>query len=268
MIIYLFRYNFLFSLELLHFSLFKYHHFIPSFPPEVKPVSTLYSLLSALWWHWWVSRPVARLGFWLSESGCSSDHPPVFLFPEWHQCKESTCQCRRRRFDLRVRKIPWRRAWQSTPIVLPGESHGQSKTWLSVWAQSHGGPYAKLLRTGSRRVNSLKPSLSTLTLDWTTFGGHMLGIWKALLVSSLAVDLCCQPDSSSFVACSASWELLGFFYLLGLLWNFTRSCLGLDLCSSTVLGTSQCSPSRNLCFLFLRFLLRWWCDHFSLIFSL
>ena len=22
-------------------------------------------------------------------------------------------------------KIPWRRAWQSTPVFLPGESHGQ-----------------------------------------------------------------------------------------------------------------------------------------------
>ena len=25
-----------------------------------------------------------------------------------------------------VRKIPWRRAWQATPVFLPGESHGQS----------------------------------------------------------------------------------------------------------------------------------------------
>ena len=24
-----------------------------------------------------------------------------------------------------VRKIPWRRAWQPTPVGLPGESHGQ-----------------------------------------------------------------------------------------------------------------------------------------------
>ena len=28
-------------------------------------------------------------------------------------------------FDLWVRKIPWRRAWQPTPVFLPGESHGQ-----------------------------------------------------------------------------------------------------------------------------------------------
>ena len=28
-------------------------------------------------------------------------------------------------FDPRVGKIPWRRAWQPTPVFLPGESHGQ-----------------------------------------------------------------------------------------------------------------------------------------------
>ena len=42
--------------------------------------------------------------------------------------KELTCQCRRHkrhRFDPCVRKIPWRRAWQPSPVFLPGESHGQ-----------------------------------------------------------------------------------------------------------------------------------------------
>ena len=30
-------------------------------------------------------------------------------------------------FDLWVRKIPWRRKWQPTPVFLPGESHGQRR---------------------------------------------------------------------------------------------------------------------------------------------
>ena len=35
-------------------------------------------------------------------------------------------QCRRLGFDLWVGKIiPWRRAWQLSPVFLPGESHGQ-----------------------------------------------------------------------------------------------------------------------------------------------
>ena len=41
--------------------------------------------------------------------------------------KEPTCQCRkhrRPRFNPWGRKIPWRRAWQLTPIFLPGTSHG------------------------------------------------------------------------------------------------------------------------------------------------
>ena len=28
-------------------------------------------------------------------------------------------------FDPWVRKIPWRRAWQPTPVFLPGEAHRQ-----------------------------------------------------------------------------------------------------------------------------------------------
>ena len=44
--------------------------------------------------------------------------------------KEPTCQCRickRHRFDPWVGKIPWRRAWQYTPVSLPGESYGQRR---------------------------------------------------------------------------------------------------------------------------------------------
>ena len=36
-----------------------------------------------------------------------------------------SCQCRRHKFDPWVRKIPWRRKWQPTPVFLPGKSHRQ-----------------------------------------------------------------------------------------------------------------------------------------------
>ena len=42
--------------------------------------------------------------------------------------KKSSWQCRRHKrhgFNPCIRKIPWRRAWQSTQVFLPGESHGQ-----------------------------------------------------------------------------------------------------------------------------------------------
>ena len=42
--------------------------------------------------------------------------------------KEPVCQSRRHKrcgFKPWVRKIPWKRKWQLTPVFLPGESHGQ-----------------------------------------------------------------------------------------------------------------------------------------------
>jgi len=39
--------------------------------------------------------------------------------------KESTCQAGDSAFNPWVRKIPWRRKQQPTPVFLPGESHGQ-----------------------------------------------------------------------------------------------------------------------------------------------
>ena len=49
-------------------------------------------------------------------------------FPSGVSGKEPTCQCRgpgRHGSSSWVGAIPWRRAWQPTPVFLPGESHGQ-----------------------------------------------------------------------------------------------------------------------------------------------
>ena len=48
--------------------------------------------------------------------------------PGWLSSKETACQCKSRRrhgFDPWVRKIPYRRKWQPTPVFSPGKSHGQ-----------------------------------------------------------------------------------------------------------------------------------------------
>ena len=56
-------------------------------------------------------------------------HREIYMgFPAGTSGKELTWKCRRhkrRRFSPWVRKIPWRRAWQPTLVLLPGESHGQ-----------------------------------------------------------------------------------------------------------------------------------------------
>ena len=46
-------------------------------------------------------------------------------FPGGITGREPACQCRRHkicRFNPCVRKIPWRRKWQPTPVFLPGDS--------------------------------------------------------------------------------------------------------------------------------------------------
>ena len=64
-----------------------------------------------------VTKSQTRLSVW-SEGGFLSSA----------SVKEPTCQCRRHKrlgSNPWVGKIPWRRAWQPTPVFLPRESHGQ-----------------------------------------------------------------------------------------------------------------------------------------------
>ena len=51
--------------------------------------------------------------------------------------KEFAWQCKRCRFNPRVRKIPWRRKWQPIPIFLPGKCHGQRSRmgYSSPWSR-------------------------------------------------------------------------------------------------------------------------------------
>ena len=51
-----------------------------------------------------------------------------YLTPGGASGKEPTCKCRRHKrpgFNPWVGKISWRRKWHPTPVLLPGESHGQ-----------------------------------------------------------------------------------------------------------------------------------------------
>ena len=54
----------------------------------------------------------------------------LLMLPRWSSGKESIYQWRRhRRCGLNpwVRKIPWSRKWQLTPVSLPGKFHGQKR---------------------------------------------------------------------------------------------------------------------------------------------
>ena len=48
----------------------------------------------------------------------------------WHSGKEASCKCRRlrrHRFIPCIKKMYWKRTWQSTAVFLPGESHEQRR---------------------------------------------------------------------------------------------------------------------------------------------
>ena len=82
-------------------------------------------------------------------------HPPIHAIIGEHHCipgsfqvvlvvKNPSVKCRklnmRHEFDPWVRKFPWRRAWQPTPVFLPGESMDRGVWWASVHrvTQRHG----------------------------------------------------------------------------------------------------------------------------------
>ena len=62
-------------------------------------------------------------------------------------------------FDPWVGKIPWRRAWQPTPVFLPGESHGQrSLAGYSPWGRKESDTTERLSAAQAWEALSLVPA--------------------------------------------------------------------------------------------------------------
>ena len=51
---------------------------------------------------------------------------------QWLRWSRIHLKCRRPRFDLWVRKIPWRRERQPTPVFLPGDLMDRGAWWATV----------------------------------------------------------------------------------------------------------------------------------------
>ena len=91
----------------------------------------------------------------------------MFGFPKWRSGKESACHClryKRLKFDHWVRKIPWRRKWQPTPVFLPGKSCGQrSLAGCSPWGCKELNTRAETeQRNNSNMQNRRIPGLETV----------------------------------------------------------------------------------------------------------
>ena len=96
--------------------------------------------------------------------------------------KEPVCKCRRRkrhRFDPWVGKIPWKRLWQPTPVLLPGESQGQrSLTGYSLYDHKS---WTRLKQLSTAQHNIQGHRVCNELMSWR--GSHSLGWGWQWLVS-------------------------------------------------------------------------------------
>ena len=97
---------------------------------------------------WQLLRGQGKQGMW----SCCCYLMGIMGIPSGASGKEPTGQCRshtRHRFNPCVRKIPWRRPWQPTPVFLPGEP---------PWTEEPGGPQSVGVtqsQTGLKGLNTI-----------------------------------------------------------------------------------------------------------------
>ena len=116
-----------------------------------------------------------ELGIWIGRGGgyhlAHSSQFHSSLCNEWlsgicFQCRRHRC-----RFNPWVRKIPWRKRWQPTPVFLLGEVHGQrSLVGYSPWGRKESGTTEQLhMSTVFQRMISQMLFTCGLTLLWKTY---------------------------------------------------------------------------------------------------
>ena len=78
-------------------------------------------------------------------------------------------------------RSPWRRAWQPTPMFLPGESHGQrSLAGCSPWVRKELGAPEEAAHPRAGPVHFLYPVISPWTCEWL----HFLAVMNNAAVSA------------------------------------------------------------------------------------
>ena len=122
-----------------------------------------------LWGCWWSSLEppplLAAQGNTLLEAAF------IHGLPSGLSGKESTCHCRRCGFDPWVEENIWRRAWLPTPVLLPGESHGQR----SLGAAVHG---VAMSQTGLSDSTTISESFVYVALPASCTGRDQAGKWN------------------------------------------------------------------------------------------
>ena len=117
--------------------------------------------------------------------------------PWWPRQSRICLQCRGLGFCLWVRKIPRRREWLPTPVLLPGEFHGQ-RNLMGMRLQRGGHDWATQLKLLLLQVPShSSPQFLPLTLFIPPVQTDMGFIWFGRSFSSLWIQMCPEIDGSS-----------------------------------------------------------------------
>ena len=101
----------------------------------------------------------------------------VLHFPGGSSGKESACQRRihkRLRIDPWVRKIPWRREWQPTPVFLPGKSLGQRS--LAGYSPCGGKSYDYYLTTKCVYTHACTEQFYISTVNTNKVSDYFFGL--------------------------------------------------------------------------------------------
>ena len=111
-------------------------------------------------WKMWYQMPLPLLFSWVSLVAQMVKNLPVMWEPK---------------FNPWVWKVPWRREWQPTPVLLPGES---------PWTEEPGGLYS----TGSQRVGQDWVTNTHLCFSVTCGHRHHYGWGAGVLYTTLLAD--------------------------------------------------------------------------------
>ena len=85
------------------------------------------------------------------------------LYVNYTSKKEASFNKQKTQVFMEHLKIPWRREWQSTPVFLPGESHGQRS--LGGYSPQ-GRKESDMTEATSHPRTQLKVQVSTWTFHW------------------------------------------------------------------------------------------------------
>ena len=101
-----------------------------------------------------------------------------------------------------VGKIPWRRKWQRTPVLLPGESHGQrSLVGYSPWGRKEPDTTERLHFMGFPAVMQRYESCTIKKVEYQRIDAFELWCWRRLLTVP------CKSRSNQSVLKEIRWML-------------------------------------------------------------